>query len=76
MKVILTILKFNALVTFGQTKSDTISCHQQLDTLTKQEVYINVDKAPNVQGGFEELAKQTSKRMKYRTSMVLQGQLK
>ena len=63
---IITTLVFFVLtnLAFGQTK-DSFKCIQTFDSLTKKNVYMSVDKMPEVKGGETTLIKLIYKEIKY-----------
>jgi hypothetical protein len=61
--IISTILSLNSLMVFGQ-KDDLDSCISQLDTLTRIEVYTDVDQMPTVDGGMQAIYYEISKSIK------------
>ena len=55
---------FKTAVAFGQTEMAD-KCYPRVDTLTKQSVYIDVDKVAMIEGGTEVLAREVAKRVRY-----------
>lgn len=64
MKLLFIILFLSGLTVFGQTSKND-SCYAVLDTLTNQRVFKSADKMPTVDGGYEILYKEISKKLKY-----------
>jgi len=67
MRVILILLFFKTLTSFGQAKDN--SCIAKLDTLTGRDIYTVAEKMPAPEGGMSHLSKEILRKIRYPSSL-------